>query len=171
MISAFTFLGVHLSPLQCTLMQTGQDVQILAAPPPGMPCSLVTTSFHGRPSVKRQYPVRVPKPSIEQWQMVSPRLVGCVSCLVSFAVLSAEPPSSIVTTSVLFISPPIQSSTSVQNMLRLIFTSFVSVSLFEKFVCCTSQPLRSMQTSSPRDFRHQCSQSLGPVLIYAVLLV
>jgi hypothetical protein len=82
-----------------------------------------------------------------------------------------EPPSFIVTTSVQFTSPPTQFSISALNIWRSTYTLFVSVLPLEKSVSCMFPPLRNMQISSPRGFRRLCLQSLGPVLMFAVLPV
>jgi hypothetical protein len=69
----------------------------------------------------------------------------------------------IVIMSVQFTCPLIPFSTSGQNMWRLIYTSFVTVSPLEKFVFYTCLLHLSTPTSSPRAFRLRSSSSLGTV--------
>jgi hypothetical protein len=72
-----------------------------------------------RSSVEAEYRVLI---------MMSPRLVGCGNCFSNFIVHCVVPPSSIATISVSFTSHHPPSSTSKQNMLRLIYTSFETAS-------------------------------------------
>ena len=107
-------------------MLTGLAVPTLADRPLAMQCSSGIIWCSDPPSVNTQSLGRVQRPSIALWQMVSLKLLGCVSYSWSFATLLTEPHWSTVTTLVPYISPPTQSSISARSTLRLISTLFGS---------------------------------------------
>jgi hypothetical protein len=78
-ISAFISTEVRRWISQFTQMLIGLDARILADLPPVMLSSLGTILSPGPPNAKRQYPVRVLKPSIAPWPMALLKLVGFVS--------------------------------------------------------------------------------------------
>ena len=78
-----------------------------------------------------------------------------------------SPHWSTVTTSVLFICPPILFSISAPSMWKLIFTSSVTRSPSVLFACYMSRRLPSTPTSSPKAYHQQSSLNFGPVLPFA----
>jgi hypothetical protein len=68
-----------------------------------------------------------------------------------------------VTTSASSTCPPIRFSISEPSISRLIYTSSGSGSPLVILVSFMCQPLRSMQTSSPKDSLLQYSRSSGPI--------
>jgi hypothetical protein len=77
-----------------------------------------------------------------------------------------RPPWCIATTSAQSTYLLIQSNTSVPSTLRLTFTLSASVLLLVMFEFSMFQRHPSLPTSSPKDFRHQCSVNSGPVSTY-----
>ena len=148
-----------------------RDVLTHASLPLDMRCFSGTISSPGCANISLQCPGPVLRRNIGPWRMVLLKPAGYVNFCKSSSILFAVPPWSMVTTSVLSISPPTQSSISEPSMSRLIYTLSENGSPSMKSASYTC-PLRpGTPMSSPKACRRPSSPSLGPVLMFVVLSI
>jgi hypothetical protein len=147
---AFTSAPRRRWNLWFTLMLIGMAVQTLGGLLLVMLSFSVLTSSLGPPSARTRSRAPVPKLSTALLPMQLLKYPGYVSCGQSSMFLSPRPHWYIVTTSALFICPPILFSISVPSMWKLIFTSSEKRLPSMLFACYMSRRLPSLQTSSLR---------------------
>ena len=128
-----------------------------------------TTLCHGLPSDTTQSPGLARRMNTVLWRMASQKLLGYVSCSLSFSALLAVPLWSIVIMSVLSISPAIQCSISGRSTLRSISTLFERRLPSVTFGLLMFLQHHSTPTSSPRGFLLLCFKSFGPAWPLAML--